>query len=255
MLKRFEGKVIAMAGGSGGIGGGVSRRLAQEGAAVLVGDINLEAAQKTVAEIEQAGGKAAACRLDIGDEASVSDFMAMAVRAFGGLDGCHVNALDPSRNADDVDVTMMDMANFDYMMHVNMRGYVLCTRHAVPLLVARGGGAMLYTSSGAAYVGEAVRPVYAMAKSAIHALSRHVASRFGKQGVRANVVCPGVIWHEGVAAAVGEAFKDQIVESLRVTRIGVPEDIAATAALLLSEDGGFITGQVINVDGGSTMRA
>jgi NAD(P)-dependent dehydrogenase (short-subunit alcohol dehydrogenase family) len=254
-MKRFEGKVIAIAGGSGGIGGGVSHRLAAEGAVVMVGDFNLEGAERTAAEIKAKGGKAVPVHLDMGDEASVTAFVQRTVKEHGGLDGFHVNGLDSSRVPEDMDLTTMDMAAFDYMMDKNMRGYVLCTRHAVPELIKRGGGAMLYTSSGAVYMAEPVRPTYAMGKSAINALSRHVASRWGKQGVRSNVISPGMIWHDAVERAMGPAAKAQIVEGLKVTRIGEPRDIAAMAALLLSEDGGFITGQVMCVDGGATMRA
>lgn len=113
---------------------------------------------------------------------------------------------------------------------------------------------MLYTSSGAAYVGMDSRPAYAMAKSAIHALMRHVVSRWGKQGIRSNAIAPGVISHPGVEAAMGPHYADEILKTLHVTRIGKPDDIAAMAALLMSEDGAFVTGQVISVDGGSTMR-
>jgi NAD(P)-dependent dehydrogenase (short-subunit alcohol dehydrogenase family) len=255
MQNRFEGKVIAIAGGSGGIGSGVSQRLAAEGAIVVIGDIDLKAAEKTAAAIAAKGGRAMPLKLDIGDEASVESFVGAAIGTHGGLDGFHVNALDHSLRADDVDLTTMPMSSYDYMMNVNLRGYVLCTRHAVPQLLKRGGGAMLYTSSGSAYVGEPVRPVYAMAKSGINALSRHVASRWGKQGVRSNVIAPGVIFHPAVEAVMGADYADEIVKTLRVTRIGAPEDIAAMAALLLSDEGGFITGQVISVDGGATMRA
>ena len=254
MLNRFEGKVIAIAGGSGGIGSAVSTRLASEGATVVLGDVNLASAEQTAAEIADMGGRATPLALDIGDEASVQDFVATAVRLHGGLDGFHVNALDSSHAAGDTDAASLDLADYDAMIAVNMRGYFLCTRHAVPALVERGGGSMLYTSSGSAYAGLASRPTYSMIKSSIHALARHVASRWGKQGVRSNVIAPGLIMHAAAEAAVGAAYGEQVLQTLRVTRLGKPEDIAAMAALLLSEDGEFVTGQVISVDGGSSMR-
>jgi NAD(P)-dependent dehydrogenase (short-subunit alcohol dehydrogenase family) len=114
---------------------------------------------------------------------------------------------------------------------------------------------MLYTSSGAAYMGGVIRPVYAMGKSAVHALSRHVASRWGKQGVRSNVIAPGLIAHEAVLATMGSSFVEGALAGVQSPRLGEPADIAAMAALLLSDEGAFITGQVICVDGGSTMRA
>jgi NAD(P)-dependent dehydrogenase (short-subunit alcohol dehydrogenase family) len=148
----------------------------------------------------------------------------------------------------------MEIAVYDHIIHYNQRGFFLCTRYAVPELVKRGGGAMLYTSSGAAHAGEPVRPAYAMAKSALHALARHVASHWGKDGIRANVIAPGVVLHPKLEAAAGPQLAEWAIQQVKGTRLGVPLDIAAMAALLLSDEGGFITGQVISVDGGSTMR-
>jgi NAD(P)-dependent dehydrogenase (short-subunit alcohol dehydrogenase family) len=254
MRNRFENKVIAIAGGSGGIGGGVSHRLAEEGAVVIVGDIDLGAAEQTASEIVAKGGRATPLKLDIGDEASVEAFVRTATNAHGGIDGFHVNAADFSRAREDTDPVEMDMSVFDQMMRVNLRGYFLCTRHAVPQIVRRGGGCMLYTSSGAAHAADSVRPVYAMAKSGVHALARHVASRWGKEGVRSNVIAPGIILHPKLEAAAGPQLAEQGLKRAKGIRLGAPSDIAAMAALLLSDEGGFITGQVISVDGGGTMR-
>jgi NAD(P)-dependent dehydrogenase (short-subunit alcohol dehydrogenase family) len=254
-VKRLEGKVIAIAGGAGGIGTAVSHRLASEGAAVVVGDINIEDAQRVAASIASAGGKATAFQLSLGDEASVAELMATTVRTYDGLDGFHCNAVDTTWRAEDDDILTMDINAYEQMMRVNTGGYMVCTRHAVPEMLKRGGGAMLYTSSGAAYVGDGTRPVYAMGKSAVHALSRYVATRWGKQGIRSNVISPGLILHDAVRARVSPASVESALQRTRTPRLGEPGDIAAMAALLLSNDGAFVTGQVICVDGGSTMRA
>jgi NAD(P)-dependent dehydrogenase (short-subunit alcohol dehydrogenase family) len=255
MQNRFEGKVIAIAGGSGGIGGGVSHRLAEEGAVVIVGDLDFSAAESTASEIAAKGGRAMPLKLDIGDEASVQSFVNDAVKAHGGIDGFHVNAASFSRAREDTDPVEMDMSVFDEMMRVNSRGYFLCTRHGVPQLIKRGGGCMLYTSSGAAHAGDSVRPVYAMSKSGVHALARHVASRWGKDGVRSNVIAPGLILHPKLEANAGPQLAAEGIKRVKGTRLGAPSDIAAMAALLLSDEGGFITGQVISIDGGGTMRS
>jgi len=99
------------------------------------------------------------------------------------------------------------------------------------------------------------KPVYAMGKSAIHALSRNVASRWGKQGVRSNVIAPGLIFHPAVEATLGAQAIEGILKTVKSPRLGAPADIAAMASLLLSDEGAFVTGQVISVDGGATMRA
>lgn len=254
-MQRFEGKVIAMAGGSGGIGSATSHRLAQEGALVYVGDVSLASAEQTAADIIAKGGRAVPHAVNIGDEDSVAAFIAAAASEMGGIDGCYVNGYDASRVPEDIDLTTMDMDAYDHMMHVNLRGQFLCTRYAVPQILRRGGGAMLYTSSGAAYLALPDKVVYAMVKNGIHGLSRNVASRWGRQGIRSNVIAPGMIVHPASAAAMGEAGLAAALAMTKAPRLGRPEDIAAMAALLLSDDGEYVTGQVICVDGGGTMRA
>jgi NAD(P)-dependent dehydrogenase (short-subunit alcohol dehydrogenase family) len=253
MARRLEGKVIAVAGGCGTIGTGVSRRLAQEGAQVVLGDIDLAAAERLASEIRAAGGRAAPVRLDIADEASIAAFVQAALDQFGGLDGFHANAVAlPVDDHDDVLSTTVGA--YDRIMHANSRGYFLCTRHALPPLIARGGGCLLYTSAGAAYSAAPLRAVYAMAKSGVNALMRHVASRYGAQGVRSNAIAPGYIISPERRAALDPAVFRERAAASKLKQIGGPEDIAAMAALLLSDDGKFITGQVISVDGGTSHR-
>lgn len=254
MQARLQGKVIVVAG-AGGIGDELARRYAGEGASVVLGDLDGAAARAVADEIVAAGGNATGIELDGADEELVKQTVNLAVSAFGGLDGFHANfaSFKDGGSADDVLGMSLDIC--DEVMHVNTRGFVLCTRHAVPAMLARGGGSMVYTGSGAAYIGEPVRVGYAMSKAAIHALMRHVATRFGPQGIRANVIAPGVIAHPRFEAVVSpeiaETFKK--VTALK-TRLGSSRDIAAMGALLMSDEGSFITGQVISVDGGNTMR-
>ena len=253
MLERLEDKVIAIAGGCGIVGGGVTKRLAAEGATVVLGDLDIAAAEALAGEIIATGGRVTPLKLDIGDEASVNAFVETAVKLHGGLDGFHVNAVAPSRGLDD-DILTIDMAEYDRLMHVNQRGYVLCTRAAVPALLERGRGCMLYTSSGAAHGALATLPVYSMAKSGVHALMRHIATRYGERHIRSNVIAPGRIVSPDLAANTDHTTVQQSVSLTRLKAHGAPKDIAAIAALLLSDDGEFITGQVISVDGGTTVR-
>ncbi len=251
MQGRLEGKVIVVAG-AGGIGDGLARRYAAEGAAVVLGDLDTAGAARVAESIAASGGRAVAMPLDGGDDASVKALVGRALSEFGGLDGFHANyACFPEAGEDVLDLAMDD---YDQAMHVNARGFVLCTRHALPPMLARGGGALLYTSSGAAYMGEPMRLAYAMSKLAIHALMRHVARRFGRQGIRANVISPGVILHERMAAMVPPEVVAAFEEATLTGTLGGPDDIAAMGALLLSDEGRYITGQVIGVDGGMPLR-
>lgn len=255
MSNRFGGKVIAIIGGSGGIGSAVSERIAAEGGVAIVGDVRIEAAEETAAGIAASGGKAMALAIDIGDEESVKAFFAAIIAEYGSIQGCHVNAVDTRLGRQDTDATDIDMGVYDELMRINQRGYFLCTKYAIPLLVENGGGCMLYTGSGAAYVGMADRPVYSMLKSATNALMRQVARRWGKHGVRSNVVSPGLIVHENVVTTKGNTYLEEALNGVCMPRLGKPTDIAGTASMLLSDDGEYVTGQVICVDGGHTMRA
>lgn len=254
MNQRLEGKSILVAG-AGAIGGALAARYAGEGASVTLGDINLENAQNAVNAIHAAGGEAQALFLDGADDGSIAAAVETACAKYGGLDGAHINF---ARFADTITDTIVDLAmdKFDDSIRVNIRGFALCTRHIVPALQARGGGSIVYTSSSAAYIGDPGLPVYAISKSAIQALMRHVASRYGPEGIRANCIAPGLILHPRLEKQLSDAFKDKALGSTSIkSRLGRPDDIAAVGALLMSDEGSYLTGQVINVDGGATMRS
>lgn len=253
-MRRLEGKIAIVAGGATGIGAATAKRLATEGATVVVGDINVESAKKVAAEISGGGGKAVGIHCDISDDSSVAGLVKAAVDTYGGLDLMHVNAADLSIIGIDLDALAVSLEVFDRTIAVDLRGHLLCTRHAVPELLRRGGGAIVYTTSGAAYGGEPTRVSYAVAKSGVNALMRHVASRWGKEGIRSNAVSPGLILSETALANVTEEQQAQQLAEAKTTRPGKPQDIAGMVAFLMSEDGEWINGQVITVDGGRTMR-
>jgi NAD(P)-dependent dehydrogenase (short-subunit alcohol dehydrogenase family) len=232
----FNGKVAIVVGG-GGIGGATARRLAASGVAVAIGDLDGGNAEAIAGAIVAQGGQAFGQACDIGNEADVNALVAAAVERYGGLDMMHVNAADLQVIFRDSNAVDVDLAVFERTVAVNLRGHLLCTRAAIPRMLARRGGAIVYTSSSAAFIGEAERPCYAMAKAGIHALMRHVASRWGKSGIRANAVAPGFVLTENNLKTMPEELKAQALRNTRSTRIGRPEDIAATVCLLLSEDG------------------
>jgi len=252
-MRGLEGKVVVVAGGAGGIGTATSLRLAQEGCKVVVGDISDEGAA-VVAAIKGSGGEATACSVDISDDSSVGALIATAVEVYGGIDLFHANAADLSIVMSDTNALDIDLDIWDRTLNVNLRGFLLCTRHAIPQFLERGGGAMVYTSSAASFVGEPERPAYAAAKSGVNALMRHVASKYGKKHIRANAIAPGLIVSDRMRAVMPEAALDGTLKRTRSWRLGHPDDIAAMVAFLLSDDGEWINGQVISVDGGVTLR-
>jgi NAD(P)-dependent dehydrogenase (short-subunit alcohol dehydrogenase family) len=257
MKDRLAGKRIIVVGSATGIGAATVKRLAAEGARVCAADINLPGATQVAAE---AGGDAFAVYVDIADEASVNQAVETAVARLGGLDGAHINAADLRVIMEDSDALAIDMAVFDRTIAVNLRGHLLCTRAVVPHLARSGQAAIVYTSSGSAHGAEPTRPCYAVAKAGLNALMRHVAARWGKEGITANVLAPGFTvtgeMKASMEANAEEATKwaNYFMQRTPHTRLGEPEDHAGVVAMLLSDDGRWINGAIFDVNGGSLMR-
>jgi NAD(P)-dependent dehydrogenase (short-subunit alcohol dehydrogenase family) len=258
-MRGLAGKVVVVAGGGSGIGAAVAQRGAEEGASVVVGDLDHERAEGVAARINASGGRAVAVEFDIATETGAELLIDAAVDQFGGVDCVHVNAADMSRTGvggeSDQTIESVPLELFDHTLAVDLRGHVLVTRRVLRELVARGGGAIVYTSSVTAFLGEPTRPSYAMAKSGLLALVRHVASAWGPRGVRANAVVPGLIVKEELPAEPTPELAALLAENtVRSTRVGRPEDVAALVAFLCSDDGEWINGQAIGVDGGLLLR-
>lgn len=252
-MRGLEDKVVVVAGG-GTIGSATVHRLAEAGARVLVGDLNGEHAEALAEAVREAGGQCTGRQFDIADEDSVKALVDAAIDEYGGVDAMHVNAADLQVIHQDSDVLSEPLAVFDQTLRVSLRGHFLCTRAVIPELLRRGGGAIVYTSSDAAAVGEPVRPAYAVAKAGIEALMRHVASGWGKERIRANAVAPGLVITPVMAQALPEQARKQALKATRSVRLGKPEDIASMVAFLVSDEAEWINGQVISVDGGTLLR-
>jgi NAD(P)-dependent dehydrogenase (short-subunit alcohol dehydrogenase family) len=251
-MRGLSGKVGVIAGGGRGIGAATAKRLAEEGAAIVVGDIVVDWAQEAAAGIRAAGGRAVGVRLDGTDAQSQAEFVQTALREFGRLDFFHSNLAGGTQG--DVDALDCPVEVLDRSFAINTRSHFLATQAALPAMIERGGGAMIYTSSGAAAAGNAWQVAYPMTKNAIHALVRHVARKFGKQGIRANGVSPGVVLTEAVAQHMSEQQVEASRKSTPHVRLGKPEDIAAAVAFLASEDGEWVNGQIWHVNGGTIQR-
>lgn len=256
MNSRLQDKAIMVIGAGTGIGAATVRRLAGEGAHVCVADIDLAAAQGVATAVREAGGRAFATAIDIAEPESVGTAFAAALAQLGRLDGVHVNAADLRVIFRDSDALDVGLDVFDRTIDVNLRGHLLCTKAAIPHLLAAGGGALLYTSSGACDSAEPTRPSYAMSKSGLNALMRHVASRWGREGIRANCVAPGFVMTPEMVAGgqVPAELIEAFLQATPSTRVGKVEDIAGVAAMLLSDDGAWVNGQVFHVNGGGLMR-
>lgn len=241
--------VIGVAPGQ--IGGAIVDRLAAEGASIVIGGRDGEKLRR-VAE-GTAGAVRRVIPVDLAEPVSVVEFFRGAAEALDGLDGFVNNAAMYGSPGADGDVLDIELESFDELMDVNLRGQLLAVRAALPYLLSAGGGAIVLTSSIAGVLGEPTRVSYGIAKAGILAMARHVAARWGKQGVRCNAVVPGRILRDDIVPGGGdEVFNRHLLRKAASPRLGRPSDIAAAVSFLASDDAAFINGVHLMVDGGAS---
>jgi NAD(P)-dependent dehydrogenase (short-subunit alcohol dehydrogenase family) len=249
---RLAGRVAIVTGGASGIGHATALALAREGACVVVADLDGEGARRVAAEIAAQGGRALASRTDVSDEASVAAMVQASVEAFGGLDILHNNAAasDPAVIGADGDIVDLEVETWERTLAVNLRGPMLGCKHAIPRMLERGGGVIVNTSSASGLTGDLARVAYGVSKAGVDALTRYVATQYGKRGIRCNSIAPGVIATPALEANVPPAEVAIHERSHLTPRLGRPEDVAAAVVFLASDAAAFVTGQTLCVDGG-----
>jgi NAD(P)-dependent dehydrogenase (short-subunit alcohol dehydrogenase family) len=254
-LRGLADRVVVVVGGATGLGAATAARLAAEGSRVILGDIDFDAARHTVAQIEGAGGAAHAVWFDLSAPASVATLVQAAAATYGGLDAMFNVGADMSTIRRDTDIVDIDLDLWDRVMAVSLRGYVAAMKYAIPQMLSRGGGVIVNMSSAAAFQGEPARPAYATTKAGIGALTRHVASRWGKEGIRCNAVAPGFTATDTIRSAPQwPELEAAALKRIRGPRVGAPDDVASLVAFLLSDESEWINGQIINIDGGTILR-
>ncbi|GAA2260341.1 oxidoreductase [Streptomyces ruber] len=244
-MRRFDGYGVFVTGAARGIGAATARRLAQEGARVLVTDVDAEAAEKTAAGLREEGLAARAYGCDVGDRRSVEAAVAHAVDAFGSLDVLVNNAYGCSPDAplfeDEPDET------WARDLDLTLTGAYRCCRAALPHLVASGRGAIVGIGSVNG-IQDFGNHAYSAAKAGLMSLTRTLAGHAGPRGVRVNLVAPGTVRSGAWAGRDDDLEAAATVYPLG--RVGEPEDIAAAVAFLASRDAAWITGTTLTVDGG-----
>ncbi len=254
---RFQGKVVLITGGGRGIGRATALRFAQEGADVVVTDIQPDWAQSVADEIRALGRSALAVPGDVADEQDVAAVVDRAMARFGQLNVVFAQA-GISRP---YTVANMPVSAWDEVIRVNLRGVFLTCKLSAPALIASGGGAIVTMSSSTA--GWDTLPegaAYMASKEAVSGLTKSLALQLGGYGIRVNAVCPGVIKTRLGAAAdeSDEAFEARyarFASRIPLRRVGMPEDVAAAVAFLASDDARHISGSLLLIDGGQTLQS
>jgi NAD(P)-dependent dehydrogenase (short-subunit alcohol dehydrogenase family) len=251
-MRGLSGKIAIVSGSYTGIGEAIAQRLAHENARVILANSNRIRGEEAAARIRAAGGSATALWFDLTDEESIAALIRDTVAGSGEPD-ILVNCAAITRGpimARDNDVEHLERDVWEKAFDVNATGTMLMIKHVLPHLVAKADGAIVNIGSGASQTGDVFRPAYAASKAAIDSLTRYVATQYGKKGVRCNTVSPGMIITENAMDMHTDASLALIERHALTPYLGKPEDIAAMVALLVSDEGRFVTGQTICVDGG-----
>jgi NAD(P)-dependent dehydrogenase (short-subunit alcohol dehydrogenase family) len=248
-MGQLDGKVVLISGGASDIGRATARLVALEGASVVVGDVSADGAAAVARDVIDTGGRAVGLPCDVRSEDAVAAFVDAAVQRFGGVDAVDHNAAW-SHPRLDTDAGGVDLGVWERAIEVITRGALLLARHAIPAMAARGGGSIVAISSGTSTIGESTRVAYGVAKAALNQLTRHLAVRYGVDGIRANAIAPGFVLTDSAAANVPVDIQQRLADVNPLRRLGTPEDIARVVVFLCADASSFVNGQVIHVDGG-----
>jgi NAD(P)-dependent dehydrogenase (short-subunit alcohol dehydrogenase family) len=257
-MGQLDGKIAVITGSGRGQGLAAARLFAAEGARIVVNDLDEESVDKAVAEIRAAGGEAEGCAGDISNADDVQQLLAVA-QGMGGLDVLYNNAGIGNSAVKRFGIGMEDIVNctledWNRVIAINLTGSFLTAKYGIPMLIARGGGSVINTSSIHGIIGCPSAHAYSATKGGLNAITRAIAVTYGPQGVRCNAILPGVVQTDmiGDALAVPE-IREAMVNAAPLRKAGTADDMANAALWLASDASAFVTGQEIVVDGGASI--
>jgi NAD(P)-dependent dehydrogenase (short-subunit alcohol dehydrogenase family) len=249
---RLKGKVVLITGSGMGMGREASLLFAEEGARIVVADIDATAAQQTVALVEKAGGQAVAVAGDVAVEADVQRMIEEGVRRFGALHVLYNNAGVLWKDRDR-SVLETDDKWWDRVMAINLKSVFWVTKHGIPHLKTAGGGSIILMGSVSALAGfTRAQDAYTAAKGALISLTKSLAIQFARDQIRCNVIHPGIVDTPLQAPYLTEAIRKEFETGIPLGRIARPREIAYVALFLASDESSFMTGAELVVDGGFT---
>ena len=253
-MAELEGKSALVTGAGVGIGRAIALTMADQGARVVVADLNEETAQETATLIREAGGDAHTFVADVSDEQRVSAMVEFTVKTFGSLDvACNSAAV--SRGSGPIHT--FDKAVFDQTLDLCLTNTFLCMKYEIEAMLEQtSGGSIVNISSNASLRGQPYNTAYAAAKSGVNLLTKSAAAEYGHKGIRINAVSPGVIRTPGVEKYFEEQPKiaEGLKQSAVMRRLGEPSEIAEAVCFFASDRASFITGQLLSVDGGGAIK-
>lgn len=256
MTKPLSDRVAIITGAGQGIGAEVAAVLADRGATVILNDIMADRVEETAAGLRAQGFRAEASVFDLTDEDDIARAVAAIAARHGRIDIVHNNAAFQTneQRARDLDVINLPADAWDKAFAVNARGPMLLCKHVLPTMIAGGGGSIIHSASGFGLLGEMTLTAYGASKAALINLGRFIATQYGKQGVRSNVIAIGFVLSENAIESTPQAVKDVLLAHHLNPELGSPRDIANVVAFLASDESRFINGALIPVDGGFTAH-
>lgn len=248
-MSRLDGRVALVTGASRGIGRGIALRLAHDGAAVAVNyRTDKDAADRVLAEIAGGGGRAIAVSGDVAVAADISSMMDRVIKDLGGI---HILVNNAGVAADMLTVRLSEQ-DWDRVLDTDLKGAFLTTKAALRPMMRQRWGRIINIASVVAYTGNAGQASYAAAKAGLVGLTKSVAREVATRGITANAVAPGLIDTE-MTERLPEEIRNWMLGQIPMEKPGMAEDVAAAVAFLAGDEAGYITGQVLNVDGGMVM--